>query len=271
MENCRGLADCHTHTAFSFDAEEPSEQMAKRAVMLGLTAYCITDHCEMNMSDLEGLKRDMTASVAETRRLSAQHAGTGTRILTGLELGQPLQNLPETERFLKELPVDFTIGSLHNLAGEQDFYYLHYTEETATAYLKRYFNELYEMVCWGGFDSLGHLTYPLRYMVEREKIPVRIGDFQGQIDRVLSGLAERGLALELNTSGLTGEGGYTMPPLEYLIRFKTLGGQYVTLGSDAHKAADIGRGIRAGAELIRKAGFDYAVYYCKHQPVLLPI
>ena len=271
MTDCRGLADCHTHTAFSFDAEERPERMAEQAVSLGLAVYGITDHCEMNMPGLDALRRAMTASVTETGRLSARYAGSGTRILTGLELGQPMQNLPETERFLKELPVDFIIGSLHNLAGEQDFYYLHYNEGTAAEYLARYFDELYEMICWGGFDSLGHLTYPLRYMVAREKGPVRLEDFQFQTDRILSALTERGLALELNTSGLTGEDGYSMPPLELLTRFRELGGSYVTLGSDAHQAGNIGKGIRAGAVLMKAAGFDSVTYFINREPVLLPI
>ncbi len=271
MINYQGLADCHTHTRFSFDAEVPTEQMVEQAVKLGLAAYCVTDHCEMNTPDVAELLRDMTASVEAVRRLSAEYAGSMTRILTGLELGQPLQNLPATECFLKKLEVDFLIGSLHNLAGEPDFYYLHYNEETANARLKRYFDELYEMVCWGRFDSLGHLTYPLRYMVMREQVPIRMECYQKQIDRVLAALAERGLALECNTSGMTGETGYTLPPLEYLIRFRELGGKYVTLGSDAHRVADVGRGLLAGAALIKRAGFDAVTYYVNHQPMQLPI
>lgn len=270
-KECKGLADCHIHTEYSFDAEEKAENMVRRAAVLGLEALCITDHCEMNDPDIGDLKRRMTASVGETSKLAEQYRESGPKVLTGLELGQGLQNLQETERFLADIPVDYVIGSLHNLAGEEDFYFLHYTEESARAYLDRYFEELYEMVEWGAFDCLGHLTYPLRYMVGREGVNVDMVRYQEKIARILRLLAERELALEINTSGLRTDYGETMPPAEYVRLFRKLGGKYITLGSDAHTAADVGSKLREGAKIALAAGFDQIVYYIAHRPYFLDI
>ena len=264
------LTDCHMHTAFSLDAEEKTEAMMERAAELGLAACCITDHCEMNSADLNELKQDMTASVntVEQLRIGA-FSNKSTRFLTGLELGQATQNPAEAERFLREIPVDFVLGSLHNLAGEEDFYYLSYTPESAEQYLQRYWKELLELVQWGDFDSLSHLTYPLRYICGKYHIQVDMKRYQEDIDAVLSKLAKKGKALEVNTSGLRGGLAETMPGLSYIKRFRELGGQYITLGSDAHFAKDVGKGLCEAAKLVKSAGFPGIVYYHKRNPVLI--
>lgn len=263
-----GLTDCHLHTGYSFDAEVPVADMLARAEALGLAACCITDHCEMNDPDLLTLERQMKGSVAEVERLrKTRFSGSGTVFLTGLELGQATQNLPEAERFLREIPVDFVIGSLHNLAGEEDFYFLHYTPENVPDYLERYFDELLALTKWGKFDSLGHLTYPLRYMVGKYHIRPDMSRYREKIDAILQTLAESGKALEINTSGLRNEIGETAPTIEYVKRFRALGGQYITIGSDAHDTESLGKGLREAAEMALEAGFPGITYFVKHQPV----
>lgn len=271
LQSCKGLADCHTHTCYSFDSEADPAEMLARADELELSAYCVTDHCEMNSTDLTSLERDMKASVRAVEQLrSSRFQDSATHFLTGLELGQGLQNRTEAERFLREIPVDFVIGSLHNLAGEEDFYYLSYTEETAAAYLERYFDELLEMAEWGGFDSLGHLTYPLRYITGKYHIRPDMMRYRHKVDAVLSALAKGDRALEVNTSGLRNEIGETLPTMEYLVRFRELGGKHITIGSDAHEAQHVGAGLEQAAKMIKKAGFPGITCYIGHKPFLIP-
>lgn len=268
--NCKGLADCHTHTRYSFDSDAEPVRMLEQAEKLELSVYCVTDHCEINCADIDSLEREMKSSVAAVEELRTQRfRNSNTRFLTGLELGQALQNRTESERFLKEIPVDFVIGSLHNLAGEQDFYYLSYTRSTAADYLERYFDELLDLAEWGGFDSLGHLTYPLRYITGKYHIVPDMSRYQKKIDAVLSALAAGGKALEINTSGLRSEIGETLPTLEYAVRFRELGGKYITIGSDAHEPGDVGAGILQAAGLVREAGFSGLTYFVKRRPFLL--
>ncbi len=267
-----GLADCHLHTRYSFDSQAEPEAILTRANQLGLTACCITDHCEANDPDPDRLLQDMKHAVqAVTALREGAFADSGTRILTGLEIGQPLQNKAFTRRVLEEIKVDFVIGSLHNVAGEEDFYYLEYTEKRAEELLNRYFSELIEMVQWGRFDALGHLTYPLRYIVGKHRIPLDMAQFDPQIDTILRLLAEGQKGLEINTSGLRNEIGETAPTLPYVKRFRALGGRYVTLGSDAHDPQSVGMGLAEAAEIARAAGFSAITYYVAHQPIEIPL
>lgn len=268
----KGLADCHLHTAYSFDGKAKTEEILERAEALELAACCITDHCEMNTPDLASLEKDMKASVAEVERLrQGRFLRSNTLFLTGLELGQDLQNQSEAERFLSEISVDFVIGSLHNVTGETDFYYLEYTPERATALLNQYFDELIALAEWGQFDSLGHLTYPLRYISGKYGIHPDMNRYEKQIDTILSLLAKNGKALEINTSGLRNEIGETLPSFTYVKRFRELGGRHITLGSDAHDPEGVGMGLSEAAMLAKEAGFSSITYFMKHRPVEIPI
>jgi histidinol-phosphatase (PHP family) len=47
--------------------------------------------------------------------------------------------------------------------------------------------------------------------------------------------------------------------------YKSLGGETITLGSDAHLAEDIGKGIKEGMELAQTAGFRYIATFTKRK------
>ena len=237
-------SDCHNHSDRSPDGKDTVPAMLARAKELGLYAYTLTDHCECNAYQQEYCARTRAAWMA----MCITRPVEGVRFYRGLELGQPMQDLPGAEEAVARFHYDFIIGSLHNLRGEKDFYYMEAADmplEHLHTLLARYWDELLEMIDWGGFDSLGHLTYPA--------------------------LVEKGIALEVNTSGLRQGLGETMPGLELLKRYYAQGGRLVTLGSDAHCTEDLGKGIDQGMELLKAAGFREFAVYEKRKPVLLPL
>ena len=61
------------------------------------------------------------------------------------------------------------------------------------------------------------------------------------------------------------------PCLEVLKFYKELGGELVTVGSDAHDANLVGRGIAEAYEMMRAAEYKYVTYYQKHQPMPIEI
>jgi len=84
-------------------------------------------------------------------------------------------------------------------------------------------------------------------------------------------LAENGKAIEINTSGLYHGIDSTQPPLNILKRFKVLGGEFVTTGSDAHRASDIGKGLLKAVSMLKEAGFEYLTYFENRKPHLVRI
>ena len=88
---------------------------------------------------------------------------------------------------------------------------------------------------------------------------------------MLSALIQAGKALEVNTSDLQQKIGRTLPDLPLLKRYRVLGWRLVTLGSDAHSTADLGKGIEEGMDVLREAGFTEFAVYEKRQPRMLPL
>ncbi len=262
-------SDSHNHSSCSPDGKDTVSAMCSRAAELGLYAYTLTDHCECQKYELQYRPRVKTAWEEMEKAASGP-----LRFYRGIEMGQPNQ-APEAARdALAGRDYDFIIGSIHNIRGFEDFFFLDYTEEEPDfidRLLSAYWQELLEVIQWGNFDSLGHLTYPLRYIEGDHGIPVDLSKHKNQIDQVFSALIRAEKALEVNTSGLRQKIGCTMPDLPLLARYRELGGRLVTLGSDAHCAEDLGKGIDVGMELLQQAGFTEFAVYEKRKPVLLPL
>lgn len=265
----RYISDCHTHSDNSSDGADSIMMLCERAAALGFYALAITDHCECDAYFTEEYDKSIRQSFFETRKAKAVFDGQ-LKILSGVELGQPLQNLGAAEDALSACEFDFVLASAHILPGMDDFYYMDYTQNEIGSLLKEYFNYVYEMVEWGKFDSLAHLTYPLRYMVGRG-FQVDLSQFHEEIDRILSRLIADGKALEINTSGLRQEIGCTMPDLGLVSRYRELGGTYITIGSDAHRWADVGAGVEDGMQLAQRGGFKHFTLFEKRTPRLVPI
>lgn len=268
------ISDSHVHSENSFDGNDSVIMMCERAANLGLYSITVTDHCECNEyyenADHIDYRKCIENSIKDTAKARAMYIDR-VNVYTGIELGQPCQDRKAAAEALSLAEYDFVIGSLHNLRGERDFYFLEYTKENVPELLERYFEELSELVRENNFDSLAHLTYPMRYIAANSEIKTDIGDFRDGLDKVLKKLAENDKALEVNTSGLRQKINRTLPDEDVIRTFRELGGKYVTLGSDAHRWGDVGSGIEDGLQLLLKCGFTHFTVYEKRKPKLLPI
>ena len=266
----RYISDCHVHSDCSRDGRDPAIMMCESAARLGLCAVAITDHCECNTYYQEEYDRSIRRSFFEAKKAAAVFRGR-LRVYAGVELGQPTQNLDAARDVLSACQFDFVLGSLHNLKEMDDFYFLDPERFDTAQLLGRYFDELTQMALWNGFDSLAHLTYPLRYLAVRQSPDDCLCGVQDKVDTVLELLVRNHKALEINTSGLRQKIGDTLPPLSVLKRFRQLGGRYVTIGSDAHRWADVGAGIETGLSLLQAAGFSKFTIFIGREPHLIPI
>lgn len=266
------LFDLHVHSDNSPDGDHSITVLCEHAVKAGLRAIAITDHCECNLYHSDHYDRAIRQSYFESVKAKSLFAGE-LLVLCGVELGQPLQGLAAARDALAVGDFDFVLCSLHNIAGKPDFYYIRYDDGEHEPYslLERHFSQLLEMVRTLEFDSLGHLTYPLRYMIGTEGLAIDLSRLSGVLDEILGTLAARNKALEINVSGLRGPFGRTMPEADLVRRFLELGGQFITIGSDAHRAEHVGANLTDGIEIARNAGFTHITLFEKREPILIPI
>jgi histidinol-phosphatase (PHP family) len=266
----RYISDCHTHSEASYDAGDSVIMLCENAVRMGLHAITITDHCECNLSDQFDLLDTVRRSLTETQKAAILFQDR-LRVYRGIELGQANQNPAIAEKILSEFDFDFVIGSLHNNRNLPDFYEIDYAHCDIYRLLDDYFQEVLEMIELGYFDSLGHLTYPLRYIRGEQNIQIGYEVYESHIDAILQGLVRKEKALELNASGLRQKIGTTMPCPIVVKRFHELGGQYLTFGSDAHRWADVGSGVETAMDIARQSGFDQFTVYEERKPHQLPL
>lgn len=260
--------DCHNHTMFSPDGAGTVEEKLVRAKELGLCAIAITDHCECQAYEEEYRERAFRAWEAMERAKVPK----GITFLKGIELGQPTQN-PEGAKDALARGYDFVLGSLHNLKDEEDFCYMSFSPKRrgeAESLLQRYFEEELEVARSADFDSLAHMTYPLRYISRRDGVEIDLRKFESVTDEIFRTLIKREKALEVNTSGYTEDGG-PCPDGTLLKRYFDLGGRLVTVGSDSHVTERIGFGCERGINLLFEIGFREIAIYEGRRAKLLPI
>lgn len=270
------LSDTHTHTHFSTDSDASSYEMLRTAEAQGLGYLCITDHMDPDFpGDSSLFVFDPKLYFLELSALKKEAAKGPTHLLTGIELGlRPgREDLRiDMKRMLTDYPFDYVIGSTH-IVDEMDPYERIYWDKEEKPLL-RYFETVYENTLEHDFfDSLGHLDYIIRYMPSdlftlRDYKTI---DYRDLLEGTLSLLAKRGQALEVNSAGLRKGLRFPHPKQELLIRFRELGGELVTLGSDAHTASDVGADIKESAEILRSCGFRYYTVFENRKPVMLSL
>ncbi len=259
------LADCHTHSVYSFDGRDSPERLAEAAASRGLAALTVTDHCDMPPAG-----GDPYYLAAENRRQAhfkaLAGAAKGLDILYGLELGQPHQSPAEAQGLLNRHDYDFVIGSVHTLSDGRDIYQTDYTDfSVCQNVLELYFTDIQKMLAFGNFDSLGHLDYPLRVMGQIRPDPT-LRDYREQIAPILKELVRQGKGLEINAKGCRSWLGRPGPDEWILKLFKDYGGTILTAGSDAHAAQNCGQGLEQALALARAAGFDQIALFRRRKP-----
>lgn len=283
--NTKGLIDCHTHTKNSPDGYDSVEEMCRRAYDSGLAAYAITDHCEINRfypeeyyggkarfnpEDTFDFASDFERSMTEN--LAAKERWDGKlKLICGIELGQATHDFASADKVADDPRLDFIIGSMHQLPGNDDFAFLPYTAKDVPNMLERYYNEVVKLCKWGKFDVLGHLTYPLRYICGEHGIEVDMKPYEELIRETFKLLIDSGKGIEINTSGYRQKYGLPFPHLPYVKLFREMGGEILSIGSDAHRVTDLGKGIREGADLALEAGFKYLCYFEQRNTIFVKL
>lgn len=266
------LADCHTHSICSPDSEAPMVEMARRGSEIGLTTLCLTDHCDLLSLEGEPTPDYDWTPVLRQRRETLDAFGSKLDLPMGMELGMGFLNPEATRKILSQEGLDFVIGSAHNLsleAGGRDFYLLDYsTLEDCYRALDNYFQSMLSLAAAGEFyDVVGHVIYPLRYMRGEYPAPPDVWRYRDEIREILRLAAQQGKGIEINTWK-----GQTLSAwLPVLKLFREVGGEYITVGSDAHAPGPLGRGIQEAYRMMEDCGFRYVAVYRQRQPEMIKL
>lgn len=256
------LADCHVHTTYSFDGISTIKEQLDRACEIGLKVIAITDHLDILPEAFAKEKENHLKCAKEIETLRPKYPDL--KILCGTEIGQAVHFPNLAEEYLALYDWDFILGSIHNLRNREDFYFSDFTEADPHEAYMLYLDEIMETVEFGAFDSLAHLTYPLRYIVGRDGREMPYERYAKRYDEILSLLIEKGKALEINTTAIK-NGGTPSPEIEIINRYAELGGKLVTIGSDAHDAKYLTSDFETAGRILLNAGIKSYVWFEKRK------
>ncbi|MEG2429639.1 MAG: histidinol-phosphatase HisJ family protein [Oscillospiraceae bacterium] len=271
------IINCHNHSDYSFDIDDgknPIEKMCKEAANNGIFAFAITDHCECNLFNEHKCETIIPLSIQKTNSLKGKYSNT--EIISGVELGQALQS-PKNAEFITNIPnLDFIIGSLHNANGDKDFYDVDFNCEKTTLkkLYENYYTELFSMAKSTEYDVIGHITYPFRYYQQAvDKGIIKAGllnfsEFDEMIFETMKSAIGRGKGIELNTSKLDLTINGQLLSQKYLTMYKQIGGEILSIGSDAHEPCNVTRNLIEGHNLAKNIGFKYITYFKKRKPIM---
>lgn len=268
----KNIVDLHVHTDNSFDGNHSATFLCEKAEFLDLRAVAFTDHCEVDQfRGNHQYEKRIFQAFFEVAKVHSAFSGK-LLVLNGIELGQPAYDTEIADNIVGRYDYDQIIASVHNLRGREDFYFMEsFKLEEVDALLKEYFDEIINMLNWGNFDVLAHLTYPLRYFYAKSGITVNMNDYKKQVDEILRLTAKKDKALEINTGGLRQPLNKLHPEVDVIKRFRELGGKMVTAGSDAHYAEHLAAGIDKAYDAAYAAGFDSITFFQRRTPMTMKI
>ncbi len=257
------MFDFHIHSRVSFDGHDTGRALAMAAKNAGLREICFTDHIDYDpLGTMPNMAFDTRAYNAEYDRLSIP----GLKIRRGMEFGLSRDNTEQFREDLKRRPFDFVLGSIHFVENLDVYFESYWRGKTVFQAERRYLEETLACVqIHTDFDVLAHLTYISKPPCHPAPRPLPYAEHREIIDEILRILARRGKGLEMNTSGVDRCGGF-LPTEDYFRRFKELGGEIVTVGSDAHNCGRVGQYTDAACGILQDI-FGYVCTFEDRKPV----
>ena len=233
-----------------------------------MPALCITDHQDFDFPPEAGdFTFDTEAYFKELSALKERFHGQ-IELLIGVELGLQTGIPKDLKAYSEAWPFDYVIGSTHVCQGMDPYFPEFYAGRSEKEAYRAYFEaELENLKFLDCFDAAGHLDYVVRYG-PRKNADYRCEDYGGLFDEMLKLLILRGKGLECNTGGFKAGLGHPHPTEQLLLRYRELGGELVTLGSDAHAPEHLGHSFELLKDLLSACGFRYYAVYKERKPVL---
>ena len=257
------MFDYHMHTVVSFDGKQRGADAVRTALERGLKEICFTDHLDYDPLGKMGIMAfDNDAYSREYDHLEAP----GLKIRRGMEFGMTVDNRAQFKTDLARRHFDFVLGSVH-FVDDLDVYYEDYWQDkTVFRAERRYLEATLDCVrLHEDYDVLAHLTYISKTHCHPAPRPVPFAEHRELIDEILREVARKGKGLEMNTSGVNRCGDF-LPAADYFRRFKELGGQVITFGSDAHTADRVGEHTYRACEILKDI-FGYVCTFEDRKPI----
>ena len=274
----RNLFDTHNHCEFSFDGKRTTAQRsAQSAYEKGIGGIVFTDHYDLWAPEVPGENMpwpqdfDIIAQQAELERLQGMF-NNGFKVLKGIEIGMNEHSREDIRKVVNTHKFDQITASIHYLQDSDPYYKSFFEGKDWKAAYSLYLETIYnEAILLENFDIIGHFDYVVRYAPYPQD-SITYKDFSDILDTLFRYLIQNGKALEINTKQSTG--GSSRPTIldkDLLLRYRELGGEILSLGSDSHVPEGVADRFTEYAAFLKSLGFRWSAHYEKRQLIQLPL
>ncbi|MBN2307199.1 histidinol-phosphatase [Candidatus Peregrinibacteria bacterium] len=268
------LIDYHIHNHFSPDSESDTRKIVKKALERGIREICITNHPELHdpktgkdIFDLKKAKKIFRQIKEEIREIQKEYPQI--KIGFGMEMGYHKGWMQNLKKLIEEADLDFVLGSVHVVSDViisshlfADDLYSKTDEETAYGI---YFKNMKELVQWGHIDVIAHFDICKKFG-HKFYGPFQPEKYKNQILPILKLMKTKGIGLELNTKCMKNRCKEIFPHPTILRWAAEIGLEHFTIGSDAHKASEVGRCFNEALRIAKKAKIRTLSTYQKRKP-----
>ncbi|ACL04645.1 histidinol phosphate phosphatase HisJ family [Desulfatibacillum aliphaticivorans] len=246
------LIDYHVHTPLCNHAKGEMEAYVQQAVKLGLAEICFLDHLTLRPdgSFLSMSPQEVPLYHRAVKRLAAKYEDR-IWVKVGLEVDFDLETMEQAMEIVDAHSFDAIGGSVHfigewNMVSHKERDNCPYRE--CEDMFAEYLDHLEAMAEHSFFDFLCHLD-----------VVGKFGDspqdrMEDRWDQVISTIAGKDIAVEINTSGKRHPKGELYPSL-WILKKLNQAGVPITLGSDAHSPKQVGMDFDEAVSLAREAGY----------------
>jgi len=261
----RNLVDYHIHTKLCGHAVGEPEAYVREAIRKGLGEIGFADHMPLlRIRDphLTMRPEDLPRYVEMVEEVRSQFDEIVIRL--GIEMDYIPGQMDEIWEAAGGYDFDYVYGAVHFIDG-WDFgdsrYLSSYHGKDRDAIYRRYFELFCEAARSGGFDIMAHPDLVKKHGI-RTSLPV--GEMY---EAAAEALAEGGVAIEINTSGLRKKALDLYPALPFL-RACAERKISVTLGSDAHAPGQVGMDFDLALRSLRTVGITQIATFSNRKRAL---
>lgn len=255
--------DLHTHHERCNHADGNIRDYIEAGIKNGLDVIGISDHSPYFFSKQEQLhpkiamgKSEFKNYVAEVLALKEEYSGR-IDVLLGVESDFFLGKMTTYEKEYAKFPFDYIIGSVHSVDDLSVFNKNRWKKLNTKEKIEvkdKYYYLIEESAKSGLFQILGHIDAMKGFYPEFSDIKSK------KLEQTLKKIAQREIAIEVNTSGkMKACGGWY--PSDSILEKALHYGIDITFGSDAHTPERVSDDFKKVQHKLKDIGFKKWCYF----------
>ncbi len=261
-------ADYHMHTPLCHHAEGMPVEYARAALERGITEIGFADHnpmptqfdnWRMSIGDLPRYLDMLQEARGQCPEIT---------IRQGLECDYIAGQETWIELLAGKAPWDYLIGSVHYIAPgwavDDPQYIGRFTERPVEEIWALYWRAYEQCIRSGLFDFVAHPDLVKKFGHKPA------GDLRKYYEPSIKALAEKKIAVEINTAGLRKPVGELYPAREFL-GMAHAAGVPLAINSDAHAPGEVGANFAEAAALAKEVGYTQTVRFHKRKRTFAPL